>query len=104
MHSVKVQKAVIDVLDYGALKTLSSAWHQELVSIPSRPCQDRPRDLEQIRHHANEMAAHLQTRTRVLSPQTVKATVFNEKRDDEDQNGECTQVSRRHLLFLCRRL
>jgi hypothetical protein len=50
MHSVEAQKAVIDVLNYGALKKVSSEWHQEPVGKPLRPCQGRPIDLQQVRH------------------------------------------------------
>jgi hypothetical protein len=50
------------------------------------------------------MLVGLQARTRVLNSQTIKVTVLNEKRDDEDQNGKRAQVGRSHLLLLRRGL
>ena len=104
MHSVQAQKIVIDVLNDGTLERLSRVWLSRTVR-PTFETTSRSAERSRANQTSHEsMAVCLQARTRVLNSQTIKVTVLNEKRDDEDQNGKRAQVGRSHLLFLRRRL
>jgi hypothetical protein len=49
------------------------------------------------------MTINLRSRTGLFRSEPIKVTVLNKKGNDEDQNGQGTQVRRVHLCFLGRR-